>query len=633
MTGMILEPRTALILAGHGSHRNPHADESIFRHGDRIRRSGIFHEVREAFWKEEPEFFRVLPTLESERAIVVPLFMSNGYFVQEVLPGEFGITADRNRNGRTPVHLTQPVGTHPDLSGLIISRACAMLDRRVPAREHGLALVGHGTSRNPDSKRSIQEQAQRVRARRMFGEVRTLFLDDRPGIERLPEMFSLKDVLVIPLFMADGHHTLHDIPAQLGLSGGDKTQGLLRGELGAHRLRYTGALGKDPRLVRLIFQRVWEVVDPAQSSGLQPFLRHAVSGLMPGIFPGESDGSRSLDPPNDPGRLLRELSATPGKSGDKKPILARLLREARRGIRFDALSVAASGDHFTLEIPGHKKTGLTPESLQKIGAKHFEYISDWHYWTQGSLREDSPRWHFLRWLEYAGTLSVPARYGLGDSGHLRAWGELLITTFIAPDGTRRHEIRHRKDLFRDEEEMATYTRPADARHLAKYDAEGAYRPLRYSPSLRSGWRFSALTGAQVCQVIENFYPTTIDDWYRERTHRTEVTHFRDRVARQSGMYARLAALDSAQLTAAVEETCCDRHCLKRRLWQESESQAIPLSCGEGILPCPAPCSVVLEAARRRLDHPGPNGKRGSHKARISPGHEATTHSEKAKEQK
>ncbi|MFB6228499.1 MAG: CbiX/SirB N-terminal domain-containing protein, partial [Halobacteriales archaeon] len=74
----------ALVIVGHGSHRNPASDEPAFAHADRIRETGAFDEVREAFWKEEPSPREVLRIVDTDVVYVVPLFISEGYFTEQV---------------------------------------------------------------------------------------------------------------------------------------------------------------------------------------------------------------------------------------------------------------------------------------------------------------------------------------------------------------------------------------------------------------------------------------------------------------------------------------------------------------------------------------------------------------------
>ena len=102
----------ALLVAAHGSHLNPDSSTPAFDHADRIRAAGAFDEVQETFWKEEPHFREALRTLASEAVCVVPLFVSEGYFTEQVLPRELRLGAWRGGTRRCGV-LTGRVPTTP----------------------------------------------------------------------------------------------------------------------------------------------------------------------------------------------------------------------------------------------------------------------------------------------------------------------------------------------------------------------------------------------------------------------------------------------------------------------------------------------------------------------------------------
>src|SRR3982750_2762756 len=72
----------ALIIIGHGSHLNADSSAPVYRHARAIRRAGVFDEVRECFWKEEPSMREVFDLVEADDGFPVPLFISAGYFTR-----------------------------------------------------------------------------------------------------------------------------------------------------------------------------------------------------------------------------------------------------------------------------------------------------------------------------------------------------------------------------------------------------------------------------------------------------------------------------------------------------------------------------------------------------------------------
>ena len=262
----------ALVIAAHGSHLNPSSHDPTFAHADTIRKAGAFDEVREAFWKEEPSFREVLRTVESEEVYVVPLFVSEGYFTEEIIPRELrldewdvslwnsdGTDADhatlRARDVKKTVHYCGPVGTHPSMTDVIVNRAQSVTENPDVGEGFGLAVVGHGTKRNANSAKAIEYHMERVREMGRFDEVAALFMDEEPEVDDVTDHFTAEDVVVVPLFVADGYHTQEDIPEDMGLTDDYRTGYDVPSDVDGHRIWYAGAVGTEPLMADVVLER------------------------------------------------------------------------------------------------------------------------------------------------------------------------------------------------------------------------------------------------------------------------------------------------------------------------------------------------------------------------------------------
>lgn len=81
-----------------------------------------------------------------------------------------------------------------------------------------LLLVGHGSSFNRDSSAPIYAHAARIRARRVFDDVRVAFWKEPPWICDALDRIETDDVCVVPMFLADGYFTHIIVPRELGVS-------------------------------------------------------------------------------------------------------------------------------------------------------------------------------------------------------------------------------------------------------------------------------------------------------------------------------------------------------------------------------------------------------------------------------
>jgi len=273
---------------------------------------------------------------------------------------------------------------------------------------------------------------------------------------------------------------------------------------------------------------------------------------------------------------------------------------AHEGISFEGFELLHVDDGYRLTVPGVKNSEtLTESTLRERLASIPGAVTNWHYWTD--LDVSDANYAFLRWLENARGEQIPPpndRYELLVEGLERHWGDLLITTTIEEDGTRRYSLRHQADATMPDDELAGYDDPLAAQRLAKEDDDGRYRPLKTAPTLQTGWHFPGCSAPELLEVVSFFYPATVTNWYAESIGELDVTHWSETTARQTGIYDVTAELPEEAVDWAVEACCVDSQCLKRREWEYDEKTAIDVPAGEGEFPCREPCSLLIAAARK-----------------------------------
>ena len=262
----------ALVIVAHGSHLNPDSSTPTHRHADTIRPTGAFDEVKTGFWKEEPSLREVLRTVESEEVYVVPLFISEGYFTEQVIPRELrlsgwnptewdsdGLTANTatltaEDTGQT-VHYCGPVGTHEAMTDVLVRRAETVTGDPDVGEGFGFAVVGHGTERNENSAKAIEYHADRIGELNRFEEVQALYMDEEPEVDDVTDYFETEDVVVVPLFIADGFHTQEDIPEDMGLTDDYRTGYDVPTAVDGHRIWYAGAVGTEGLMADVVLER------------------------------------------------------------------------------------------------------------------------------------------------------------------------------------------------------------------------------------------------------------------------------------------------------------------------------------------------------------------------------------------
>ncbi len=244
----------ALVIVGHGSHLNEDSSLPVYEHAARIRErfGGEYDEIVECFWKEEPAMRHVLDTVEAEDVCVVPAFISEGYFTQQVIPRELGLAGPVTCKDGKIIRYAGPLGTFEGMADVILERAEDLLrDKEIAPGCWALVLLGHGTDLNKSSGGVIYMNAERIKERGLYDLVEVGFLDQDPQIAEVVESVEAENVVLIPVFIAEGWHTRETIPEDLGLTGevtrlADKT------------IFYGAPVGTHPSMAALIAARARE---------------------------------------------------------------------------------------------------------------------------------------------------------------------------------------------------------------------------------------------------------------------------------------------------------------------------------------------------------------------------------------
>lgn len=245
---------TAIVLAGHGSHITPETAGVVWSHVDRLRAMRVADEITAAFWKEAPSFHQVLGTLEADDVTIVPLFTAQGYFTQTVIPTEIGLSRPNIEwEGRT-IRYTHTLSEHPYLSQVVRQRiedALQLLG--VAGQQVAVAVIGHSTRRNPESRKATEAQAEQVRQWGIVAQVQAVYLDDSPAISDIYTLTDTPVLIAVPFFLALGSHTTIDVPAALGLAEGQTS-----GQIKERMVYYTRPVGVETSLGEVILELVHE---------------------------------------------------------------------------------------------------------------------------------------------------------------------------------------------------------------------------------------------------------------------------------------------------------------------------------------------------------------------------------------
>jgi len=263
---------TTLVLAGHGSTRNPDSAIPTYDLADTLAARGLFAEIKAGFVKQEPKLAGVLATCTTETVVIVPNMACRGYITATVIPRDAGlsgsVTERQNpKTGRAQrIHLTDPIGTDPRVGEAIAANIHAMMKQAgLGMGETALLLIGHGSEKSRESFNETRALADRLPALGLNCERALAFLEEAPEIPGWSARVDAANVIVQPVLIAAGLHGAEDIPAQLGLDPDGMKTNPETGAAGPYdvdgrKVWYLRAIGEDPVLADIVLDRVSEIL-------------------------------------------------------------------------------------------------------------------------------------------------------------------------------------------------------------------------------------------------------------------------------------------------------------------------------------------------------------------------------------
>ena len=275
----------ALLLIAHGSTVNSQSSEPTRRLAANLGQRKLFAEVECAFKLEEPSISDAVQHLNAKRIFAAPVTISEGQFTEEIIPFHLGLCTKGQcdcpigecnyprravLNGKEIIYC-KPVGTHYTMTDLLLGRAKEIVEKhpfpkKPQPSEICLIIAGHGTKRNANSRKAIEAQVELINNKREYADVQSAFMEEAPLIEDCYEATESRHIVMVPFFIADGLHTIEDIPILLG-----DTEKQVKKRLNSNQptwnnpterkgklVWYSESIGREPNLSEVILERVRE---------------------------------------------------------------------------------------------------------------------------------------------------------------------------------------------------------------------------------------------------------------------------------------------------------------------------------------------------------------------------------------
>ncbi len=197
---------TTLILMAHGSRRHPAANAHLRQMADAVAARGIFADVRLGCVQGEPSLDDALANIETGRILALPLVMSDGKLVDDMLARVWAALSPTK-----DVAATAPLGTDERIPEIAAGRARAALDAAgIDAGAAHVVLVSHGSPDDGRNRLNAKRHAGRISASALFAGVRVAFIEEPPSI--VDAIAGIPGpAAVVGLFTAPGGHAIDDV--------------------------------------------------------------------------------------------------------------------------------------------------------------------------------------------------------------------------------------------------------------------------------------------------------------------------------------------------------------------------------------------------------------------------------------
>ena len=248
---MPIDPeKGTVILAAHGSRREPVANAIVQEHARRLQEEFGWTTVKTTFRQGTPTYGEVLDSLSVDEVTVVPFFAADGYYARTVLPRELSLN---QRYPQMRVRFTEAVGNHPRIPPLVDQRVRQLMQQfHLSPEQTALIVVGHGTRRHALSSASTRALVEELRKFGVCSEVHPAFLDEPPQLEEVFRALSRPQAVIFPFFMGSSYHVLKDLPRRLGMENLVDTPFPAQASRAGRQVVFDRAIGSDEGMTSII---------------------------------------------------------------------------------------------------------------------------------------------------------------------------------------------------------------------------------------------------------------------------------------------------------------------------------------------------------------------------------------------
>jgi len=435
-----------------------------------------------------------------------------------------------------------------------------------------LILVGHGSHISPNTCGLVWQFVAALRHMGIADEITAAFWKESPSFHTVLDTVEAEDVVIVPVFTAQGYFTQQVIPAEMDL-GGPVTR---RNE---RTIRYARTLGEHPYMAEIVRGHVEDVLN---GYGLQPEDTAAAV-----IGHGTKRNPNSRDATRQQAAMLRDYSLVNSVIDvylDDTPYIPDAYNLTTEPNLIAVPFFLAEGSHTTIDVPhalGLKEGQVTAQ----INGRQVYYTLP--------IGVDDTVCRLL--IELARETGLPlAKQPTDDAwAHFPVAGRTeFVDALLAQDSITIGQLTVTQSCVEPVSNTDNARRVESPSDLRSRVRENPFRPLSTSGDMPGGWFVEVETPEQAYAVVETIYPGILAQWSAARRGVFRPNTLQQVGNRQVGVFRSILDLSPEQVEMMVAQEC--GHCVRHPSWYLQDSMSV------SEVPCKEPCNWWMTRAHEEI---------------------------------
>lgn len=433
-----------------------------------------------------------------------------------------------------------------------------------------LVLAGHGSHISAETAGVVWRYVDRLRRMGVADEITACFWKELPAFSRVLDSVAADEVVVVPVFTAQGYFTRDVLPAEMGLDGPLTRRG-------KRRIHLTPTVGEHKLLDSIVNARLRDTVD---RFGLQP--DQTAAAIIGHGTPRNRNSRAAARAQAERLRALGWLREVVAVYLDDEPAIASVYHNTSSPNIIALPYFLAEGSHVT---------GDVPRALGISGGRAAESVNGRKVFYCEPVGADELICQVILELARETGLAFNCREHGGDWFAFPAAGRSTLLSALKRKGIMRFgQVMLSADQAWRSGDSAPGRAMSTPGELRAHLRDTPFRPLPTSADLPGGWRVDLAAPEQAHAVLETVYPGLATDWAARQSGQFATESLQTVSQRQVGMFKDIHLLPRPLVKQTVEEVCAG--CVCQPTWWQARKSA------SAALPCRSACNLWLSKAQK-----------------------------------